>query len=119
MQVQRSDTPPFVVGKPAPGEGVIGKPAETLDSPGDRRLLMIERIITHVEIDWWREPGGYIVQVKQKYCESTFNSGTMKEGIERYEQLTLDEARDVIDMVSEECAPGMEYAVQASLFVLE
>ena len=80
---------------------------------------MLQRVVTHVEFDWWREPGGYAVQVKYRWIESTASYGTTDERIDRYEKLTRDEAEDVLEAVMTGAAPGEEYVLQRPLFDLD
>lgn len=80
---------------------------------------MVQRTITNIETTWWKDHEGYLVQVTTTYCESTIGGGSMKKDVERYEQLSIEEARDVLDVVAQGDAPGEEFVVQHSMFILQ
>lgn len=79
---------------------------------------MIQRTITRVTVDTWHEPQGFVVQVTTIYCESTLARGSLERDVTRYDRLTEDECRDVLDMMADGPLPGEQHVVEMSLFTL-
>lgn len=81
---------------------------------------MLDRYITNITLDCSVSGGYYAIQVTTRYCESDISGGRIKHDVARYEQLTEDEARDVILAVSDGALPGTRLAdEQPNLFSLD
>lgn len=80
--------------------------------------MSVERVITEMQVTWWKTGNEFVVQVRSTFCESTIGGGKIRKESEWYEHLTLEEARDVVEAVSSGSAPGDSYGVQMSMFEL-
>lgn len=85
---------------------------------GDWRVMNVHRVITKVETTCWSEPSGYWIQVDTTYVESDLSGGRLKVDTVRYDRMTLEECRDVLEVVSSGPLPGEECAEQMAMFTL-
>lgn len=79
---------------------------------------MLQRTVTQVRMTCWKDHHGFIVQVDTEYIESTIGSGKKRQDVERYEKLTEEECRDVIEAVSSGGLPGADYGAQLAMFAI-
>ena len=79
--------------------------------------MNIQRVLTKVTIEVTRSHQGYLVQATRKQCESTIGAGRMVEDVDRYDCLSIEECRQVLDDIVVGQMPGETMDEQYSLFV--
>lgn len=78
--------------------------------------MSVQRVITKVTMDCWSEPAGFALQVTTTYVESDLSGGRSVKDVQRYDRLTEDECRDVIDVLAQGALPGAFYGAQMAMF---
>lgn len=67
---------------------------------------MIERTLRDRSTRVWRRHDGLCIRVTQHVCESDMAGGQIVERVRTYEQLTDDEAVQVLEDLAHETLPG-------------
>ena len=79
---------------------------------------MLDRTITELTTTMTKDHQGFHVQVTTTYCESSLGGGRIDKGFERYQQLTEDEARQLLEDVSVGRLPGESLGAGVGVFAL-
>lgn len=95
---------------PKGGEGASGSPSTPL---GDWRVMNVQRVVVATSVSCRNSGDYWSVSQIVTYCESTIGGGRMDREFTNYDDLTLVEARDVMEMIVSGPLPGQPFELRS------